>query len=50
MDYGKVLEVGGQLVSDLGMKSQPDLSSSDLSPSGDGGVLSCSADPCVLSL
>ena len=40
----------GQLVSDLGMKSRPDLSSSDLNPSGDGGVMSCTADPGVLSL
>lgn len=50
MYCGKVLEVGGQLVSDLRMKGQPALSSLDPNPSGDAGVMSCTADPGVLSL
>lgn len=50
MYLGKVLEVGGHLVSDPRMKGQPALSSPDPNPSGDRGVKSCAPDPGVLSL
>ena len=47
---GKVLEMGGHLVSDLRMKGQPALSSSDPNPSGDRGGMSHAPDPGVISL
>lgn len=50
MYLGKILEVGGHLVSDLRMKGQPALSLPDPNPSGDRGVMSHAADPGVLPL
>lgn len=47
---GKVLELGEHLVSDLRMKGQPTLSLHDPNLSGGEGVMSCAANPGVLSL